>query len=186
MGFIPLFPQLPRDIDCRIRTMFEKVKRKEIPESAVVEFMTKMNGEMFSSIATSRVKGSLEINLPPLLGKKLAFYPQDFGPWVLEIANAPQVLLFKLADDHERSTPGISGSIDVIKEIFLGMEVTEGIVSLDEDRLGLIGTDRSNPIPWVSDLFFLIGPIFDRKDIKETAIAKARPAISQELTKWGC
>jgi len=186
MGIIPLFPQLPAEMSQRVRRLFDKVETKQVPESALMEFMDTMMGEVFSHIVVSRVKRYFDEQLSPLVGHKLAFYPAGFGPWVLEVVSIPRVLSFRLPLDGDKDLPGIKGDFDVIRQIFMGMEVTTGIMVLDEDRLGLVNTDRNHPIPWLRELFLLVGPVLDRKDVREDAIAKARPVILRELEQRGC
>ena len=186
MGLIPIFPNLPEEISGRVNMLFMKVEKKEIPETAMMEFMTMMMGEMFSSIVAGRMKNTIEDGLLPLVGNRLAFYPDGFGPWVLEVTNSPQVFAFGPAKDGEGNIPGIRGDFDAIKRVFLGMEVTEGIVLLDQQRLGLVETGSDNPVPWVGELFGFIGPIFARRDVREQAVAKAKPVIDQHLSRLGC
>ncbi|MDY6834993.1 MAG: hypothetical protein SVY53_09375 [Chloroflexota bacterium] len=186
MGIIPLFPQLPAEMSQRVRQLFDKVETKQASEAALIEFMDTMMGEVFSHLVVSRVKRYFDEQLPPLVGNKLAFYPAGFGPWVLEVVSTPRVLSFRLPLEDDKDLPGIRGDFDVIRQILLGMEVTTGIMVLDEDRLGLMNTDRHQPISWMRELFLLVGPILDRKDVREDAIAKSETVILQELQRHGC
>jgi len=189
MGIVPIFPALPPHLAERVKNGFDKVRDKRTSESAFVHFMATMLESIFQEIVSSpRVKDSVETKLPSLVGNRLAFYTEGLSMWVIEIVPAPRVVLLRLAvEDEQDVLSGIGGQLDIMKEIFVGaasMQMTTRAIG--DGRLKLVNASPTNPIDWARELFTIVGPVLERGDLREMAIAKTMPVIDKDLRKLGC
>ena len=185
---IPLFPTFPQDVGIRIENCLVKVRDKGITDSTLLESLNRIMGVILKEYAeNSRVKGDFKEKVPPLVGKRLFLQIHGLNPWIVEIVPIPQVMVFKPSSEKEvNSLPRISGEFNVMKEVFKGTADTTKLVEvIGKDQIGFVNASPSNPAPWIKDLFLLLGPSFDRKDIREKVISKSMPVIDAELRKLG-
>jgi hypothetical protein len=189
--FLPLFPNLSftPDFASRVGKAFGKVKSKEIMESAFVDLLSRITGMIMQEITESpRVKGDFERMLPSLLGKKLCLKAEELSSWVFEIVPLPQVVSLKLSKDEEvDKLPGFETDFEFMKAIITGTADMKKVQpAINAGRLKLINASPSNPASWFRELFVLLGPPLERKDLTQKAIAKVMPTIDSELREFGC
>jgi len=187
---IPIFPKLTPELSPRVENALVKTRDKRIPEPDLVTFLGNMTSSIYAGVVTSpRVKDDFDTQLPPLIGKKLRFDVEPFSPWIVEVVPTPQVISIRMPDLKEdpADLPGFGGIFGVMKDVILGTSVVITILEAVRDKkIWLINASESNPVPWIKDLFTLIGPAMDRKDLVTKSIAQAMPALDADLRKIGC
>ncbi|MDY6833463.1 MAG: hypothetical protein SVY53_01505 [Chloroflexota bacterium] len=187
---IPIFPKLTPELSPRVENALIKTRDKRIPESELVAFLANMTSSVYTGVVTSpRVKDDFETQLPPLVGKKLRFDVDPFAPWIIEVVPEPHVISLRMPDlkDDQSDLPGFGGTFSVMKDIIIGTIVVITVLEAVRDKkLWLINASESNPVPWIKDLFTLVGPAMDRKDLVAKSISQAMPVLDTDLRKMGC
>ena len=186
---MPIFPKLTADAVPRLGKALDKARNRDIEEAAFVEFFSGMVGLIYEDIVGSpRVKSDFDRQLPPLVGKKFCLEGQGPNPWAIEVVPLPQVLSVSLAtkeDIHDYA--GLCGDYNTMKAIILGSSSTLPVIrAVTEGKLKTINASVSNPAVLFQQLFSLLGPTLDRKDLTQKAVAKAMPTIDKGLREFSC
>ena len=186
---IPLFPTFPPEVAIRIEKCLIKVRDKGIADSAFLDSFNTIMGVILKEYTeNSRVKDDFKDKVPSLVGKKLFLKIRGLSPWIVEVVPIPRVMVYRPSSEKDvDNVPGISGEFNIMKEVFKGTAGTTMLVEvIGDDQIGFVNVSPSKPAPWIKDLFLLLGPSFDRKDIREKIIQKVMPVIDAEFKKLGC
>ncbi|MDY6958684.1 MAG: hypothetical protein SVK08_05955 [Halobacteriota archaeon] len=189
---IPLFPKLgmvDEVLAGRVEALYEKMKRGEVSESDVVEFVNNLTQSILKElIENPRVKHLFESKLPLLKGKKLSLIADGLNPWLVEVVEAPNVLEVKVSTAEEIvGIPGFSGDPDVMKKIISDSASVDLLSdAIYEERLKMVNASPEEPVTWIRDLFSMVGPVWDRTDMVESILKGIMPDIDDQLKSRGC
>lgn len=188
MHAIPVFPKLTYDMATRIEKAIMAMLHGDVSEAAFVECYDGIVGAILRETADNpRVQGVLEAGLPPLAGMKLCFHFEKLSPWILTVGPITQALSWRLAVDGEaKELSGFSGDTEIMTAMITGAaDASTTYQAIVKGRLNTINASPANPASHIKDLFALIGPVLDRKDVMEMALSNAAPVISERLRNLG-